>query len=156
MSSASHAAGVCIEKFDSATHLSACIDVMRSSIPDFFVAEDLHTFVTWLRARSCPFLVCRREEEVVGCGGYSVKLERDVGWLRWGMVRRDLHGEGIGSGLLRERLSRLIDLQVRTVRVDTSQHSQGFFLRHGFKVLATHPDGYWHGHDRVEMIRLLS
>lgn len=144
---------ILIEEFNLAGDLSACMDVMRTNVPASFVKDDMDTFESWLRASRCPFLVCRRKGELIGCGGYSVDSGNDVGWLRWGMVRRDQHRRRVGSSILRERLARLGELGVRTVRVDTSQHSQGFFLRHGFGVLATHPDGYWEGHDRVEMIR---
>lgn len=132
-----------------------CLDLMQTNIPRSFLAEDLADFGQWLKTRECPFFVCWRGNEIVGCGGYSLKPEAN-GQLRWGMVRQSCHREGLGSYLLCIRVARMRSEGVRDLYVDTSQHSEGFFVGHGFRVISRLRNGYGPGHDRVDLHRHLS
>jgi len=127
-----------------------CLDLMQGNIPRYFLAEDLSDFEQWLMTRKCPFFVCWLGNEIVGCGGYSL-TPNATGRLRRGMVRQSCHREGLGSYLLCVRIARMRSEGVRDLYVDTSQHSEGFFLRHGFRVISRLQNGYGPGHDRVEL-----
>jgi N-acetylglutamate synthase-like GNAT family acetyltransferase len=70
------------------------------------------------------------------------------------MVERSKHRRGIGGLLLRWRIAAIEKSGVTTIRANTSQRSQGFFERHGFRVLRVVPDGFAAGIDRVEMTRI--
>ncbi|MEJ2205260.1 MAG: GNAT family N-acetyltransferase [Gemmatimonadota bacterium] len=133
--------------------LGACLAVFDSNVPRFFRSEERGEFASYLRALPGPYVVLRMEDrEVVACGGYAVREEAAVGDLCWGMVRRDLHGLGLGRALARLRLGALrADPRARRVELNTSQHTVGFYEAMGFRTLAVQPDGYGPGLDRCQM-----
>ena len=128
---------------------------MNSNIPHSFLEQDLWQFEQWLSTSHTPYFVCLRDGEVVACGGYSIDPQ-SIGWLRWGLVRRDCQRSGIGSFLLEERFNYLARQPlVLEVRVATSQHSEGFFRHHGFRILEWLPNRFGPGYDRVELSHAL-
>ena len=68
------------------------------------------------------------------------------------MVDQNLHRQGLGKALLLERLNWIRQQpSAKTVHLDTTPFSRGFFERFGFKVTAITPNGYAEGFDRVDM-----
>jgi ribosomal protein S18 acetylase RimI-like enzyme len=131
----------------------ACLAVFDSNVPRFFTPEERGEFASFLRALPGPYLVLRLEDrEVVACGGHAVREGAEAGDLCWGMVRRDLHGQGLGAALMRLRIDALrADSRVRHAELNTSQHTVGFYEGLGFHIVGVQPDGYARGLDRYEM-----
>lgn len=72
------------------------------------------------------------------------------------MVRLERHRKGLGRALLHARIDAAKkDPGVRVIRLDTSQHTTGFYERFGFHITGVEPDGYGPGLDRCEMRREL-
>jgi predicted GNAT family N-acyltransferase len=138
---------------------AGCISIMMSNMPACFLATDVTQLESWLTTPHKQFFVCVVAGVVVACGGYSQEPDTQAMWLRWGMVDAAHHGLMIGTHLLRYRLAHLAR-SVRdvppSVSVATSQHSQGFFGKHGFVVCSWQPNWFGPGHDRVEMTRELT
>lgn len=134
---------------------TACLAVMRSNVPGFFLERELDEYELWLASRSSPYLVIvAATGEVLACGGYAVDAPSGIAGLTWGMVAAQHQRRGLGSLLLDERIARIArDPKVREIRLDTSQHSRGFFERHGFEVSDARRDGYGPGLDRIELRR---
>ncbi|HEU4743569.1 MAG TPA: GNAT family N-acetyltransferase [Meiothermus sp.] len=131
---------------------AACLKVFDSNVPKYFSTEEREEFKTFLKLPSCVYLVLEQSGQIVGCGGYYVHQEGGQGDLCWGMVRRELHGTGLGKRLLLERLGRIVqNPQVTSIRLDTSQHTRGFFAKLGFVTLAIVPNGYGPSLDRYNM-----
>lgn len=130
----------------------ACITILQSNTPRFFGPDEVTEFAEFLHQPNCTFLVVTDQDKVCGCGGYY--REGSEGWLCWGMVRRDLHGTGIGKKLLLERLSRLFsDTEVKTVANNTSQHARPFFEHFGFSAEGpATPNGFSEGLDAVKLV----
>jgi ribosomal protein S18 acetylase RimI-like enzyme len=133
--------------------IDACVALMRNNTPEFFTRSELAGFEGWLRSNTSPYLVIEDDRsQLIACGGYRVDVGDKSAGLTWGMVARSKHRQGIGSLLLRERLKRIAaDGRVLDVVLDTSQHSRGFFQRHGFRVVSIQADGYGPGLDRCDM-----
>lgn len=133
--------------------LGACLAVFDSNVPRYFDPRERPVFTEFLGALPGPYLVLRLEEgEVVACGGYAVREEAEAGDLCWGMVRRDLHGLGLGRALLNLRIDALReDSRVGHVELNTSQHTVAFYEGLGFRTVGVEPDGYAPGLDRCEM-----
>lgn len=139
------------------TDLPACLEVFDSNIPKYFAPEEREEFTTFLKLPSCVYLVLEEEGKIMGCGGYYLVRERQEAGLCWGMVRNELHGTGLGKLLLLERLNRIVEHpKASFIRLDTSQHTFGFFEKLGFEVEKITPDGYWKGLDRYDMKLLLN
>ena len=69
------------------------------------------------------------------------------------MVRDDSHGQGLGTRLTGYCLDRLRQRpEVRQVRLDTSQHTEVFYARHGFAVVGRTQGGFTPGLDEVKML----
>lgn len=133
-----------------ATDRPACLALFAGNVPRFFAPEELPEFEAFLRAPAGDYVVVEREGEVLGCGGCYVR--EGIGRLSWGLVSRAHHGQSLGRALLAWRLQRLwVDHGVSEVAIDTSQHTAGFFARHGFRVTRHLPDGYGPGLDQVSM-----
>jgi len=89
----------------------------------------------------------------MGCGGFEMTGPHQVD-LNWGMVHREFHRHGYGTALLRYRLERIRRLFGEVIiRVETSQHSKGFFEKYGFETKETKLDGFGPAIDYVLMIR---
>lgn len=126
--------------------------VFGSNVPDFFREGERLDFEAFLLDLPGPYLVVERTGTVVGCGGYAVRAGEGIADLCWGMIRRELHGVGLGTLLTTRRLGlALRDSAVRSVSLRTSQHTVGFYEKLGFTVASVLLDGFGPGLDRCEM-----
>jgi predicted GNAT family N-acyltransferase len=131
---------------------AACLKLFDSNTPKYFGVEERPGFEKFLQRQPCPFFVVEFQELVIACGGYCQEKNSDSIVLAWGMVRNDLHRQGVGTFLLRERLKAIFhEVPAAKVIIDTSQHSQSFFARFGFKATKLTPDYYAPGLHRIDM-----
>jgi GNAT superfamily N-acetyltransferase len=129
-----------------------CMNVFESNMPRYFAEWERDEYASYLskHASTEPYFVCKNDCSIVGCGGYFF----DGNWagLSWGMVLNDSHGQGIGSALLQHRLECLQQSRNNIqVRIDTSQHTQGFYEHHGFKMVGKVENGYTQGLHKIFM-----
>jgi predicted GNAT family N-acyltransferase len=131
---------------------AACFEIFDGNTPPFFDPTERPDLVIFLEKPPCPFFVLEQDGQVIACGGYCKQENGDI-VLAWGMVRRDLHKNGLGSLLLVKRIERILaeDPQTRIV-VDTSQHTCAFFERHGFKITGQQNNYYGPNLHRIDMI----
>ena len=134
----------------SRTDRDACIAIFSSNLPRYFDTSELTDFEAFLESPTGDYFVVEIENRVVACGGFSAS--NGTGRLTWGMVSRDNQGTSIGKSLLAHRIDLLFLLpEVRVITIDTSQHTEGFFSRHGFRTTSVSPNGFGRGIDQVSM-----
>ncbi|MEH3122505.1 MAG: GNAT family N-acetyltransferase [Sphingomonas phyllosphaerae] len=134
---------------------AACLALFNGNTPAFFAAEERVDFAAFLdtHAADWAFQVVERCGTIVACGGHRVAADGETAGFCWGMVDHRQHRSGIGRILTQSRLDAARATPgVRQVRLDTSQHTQGFYARFGFEVERVVPDGYAPGLDRVDML----
>lgn len=134
---------------------AACAGVFDSNVPKYFAEVERAGFLSWLDSAALYWVIELADRGVVACGGYEpVEQRREWAALCWGMVRRDLHGLGLGTILLRERLQRIdADPGFAATVIETTQFSSGFYARHGFAISRFQRDGFAPGYDLLEMRR---
>jgi ribosomal protein S18 acetylase RimI-like enzyme len=133
----------------------SCLDIFDGNAEAFFSPGDRTEFERFLDAPPGFFGVLEDEAcKLVACGGIRLVGgdQADTASLTWGMVGPMSQGLGFGKALLRHRLARLADLPtVRRIVLNTSQKTVGFYLKHGFHVLESIPNGYRAGLDRINL-----
>lgn len=129
------------------------MEVFDTNVPDFFLAEERQEYASFLEALPGPYFVLVDDSlGVIGCGGYALKPSTGTADLCWGMVRKELHGRGVGRMLTRLRLNGLAkEPEVREIALNTSQHTEAFYKGLGFRTIEIQADGYGPGLDRCEM-----
>lgn len=135
-----------------AKDLNAVVAIFRSNIPKYFgpgEEQGLHDFLRDTRAED--YYVVEVDGEIVGSGGIALNDDKTVS-LCWGMIRRDHLGTGLGKELTRFR----IDLSAEKYRgmamvISTSQHTEGFYKKFGFRTVEHTPDGFGPGIDICRM-----
>ena len=141
----------------SADDLAACLAVFDSNVPKFFDVSERAGFEEFLAGNRWPYIVLEHAGEIVGCGGWAPEEDGALIAMTWGMVRRTLHGSGLGRFLLMYRVREAAKMPgAERVRLSTSQHTAGFFQKLGFKVAETRKDGFAPGIDRIEMVMILN
>ncbi|MGD8978081.1 MAG: GNAT family N-acetyltransferase [Gammaproteobacteria bacterium] len=131
---------------------SRCLDVFSSNVPRYFQEHERSEFETFIDTSGCPYFVLALPEGVVGCGGYGQRETGAPADLCWGMVAAAHHGSRLGEFLLLGRLAAIVRDQVAaSVRLVTTQHTDGFFRRYGFEIRSRVADGYGPGLDKVSM-----
>lgn len=135
-----------------------CLAVFDSNVPEYFRDFERESFAAFLDDLPGPYLVIEDDDgAIVGCGGYAVVPETRAADLCWGMVRRSLHGTGLGRLLTDARLDRIRrDPAAEAVALNTSQHTRGFYERRGFVTEKVTPDGFAPGLDRCDMRLVLA
>ena len=129
-----------------------CLDVLKSNVGKFIAAWEVDEYEKYLKtqAHQESYFVVLDGKEVVACGGYGIV--NGTAFLSWGLVRRNRHGEGIGTLLLSYRLNRIsTDYSGLPLKIDTSQNTQGFYQKFGFYPTKVVNDGYDKGLDKVYM-----
>lgn len=141
-------------------HRSECLRIYDSNCPKYFLPEERPDFEDWLnKHEEQPFWVMQHEGSIIGCGGVFLSQPSDpvdfadeVGF-GWGMVARDLHGQGFGKALSQHRLQYLHQHHPnRPIVLRTSQHTYPFFEKLGFVVHQMLPDGFGQGMDKYIMV----
>ncbi len=133
-----------------------------SNCPAYFAPSERADYEAFLSdpADHGTYFVLEQGGEVVACGGVwqGGNLPEDIGGLSWGMVRGDLHGQGIGTALVTLRLAWIRERwpSVREVQIETSQRTEGYYARQGFRVLGRTPDGFAPGLDEIKMVLKLA
>ncbi|MBB6506433.1 putative GNAT family N-acyltransferase [Sphingomonas endophytica] len=143
-----------VRAYDAADR-AACLALFDGNTPTFFAAGERSDFAGFLdaHAASWAFQVVERSGAIVACGGHRAAADGETAGFCWGMVDRAQHRTGLGRILTQARLDAARATPgVRQVRLDTSQHTQGFYARFGFVVERVVPDGYSPGLDRVDML----
>ncbi|NQZ11742.1 MAG: GNAT family N-acetyltransferase [Algicola sp.] len=131
---------------------SQCIDAFDSNVGKYFDLTERKEFIEFLDSLNdlSTYFVCIRDGRVVACGGVDKKST--IASLDWGMVHRDFHGQGLGTHLTDFRLSQLkADNTIDLVTIETSQHTEGFYIKRGFITTKVVKNGFGQGIDCVYM-----
>ncbi len=129
-----------------------CLKIFDSNLDKYFDFSEREMYSDYLDSLDddAPYYICVLNGEVIACGGYDASSK--VGSLKWGMVLRSFHGKGVGSKLTDFRLSLLLGNEdVKLVKIDTSQHTAGFYAKRGFVSTNIVKDGFGEGIDCVTM-----
>ena len=133
--------------------LEAVVEIFRSNIPKYFgpVEEPgLRSFLADVRCEH--YYVGEIDREVIAAGGIALNENQTVS-LCWGMVRAEYLGTGLGRQLTEYRIERSKEFfGGRPLFISTSQHTQGFYEKFGFRLTKHEPDGFGPGIDICEML----
>lgn len=145
-------ATVTVEPFGNRHH-EACLAIFESNVPRYFRPHERQEFESFLASLPGPYLVLVSPTgTALACGGYAVD-DTGAADLCWGMVRREEHGRGLGRALTQMRIAELTkDDRVRSIALQTSQHTSEFYERLGFLTMRIVENGYAPGLDRHDMM----
>ena len=131
----------------------AVVDVFRSNIPKYFTPDEESGLHDFLGKYADDYYVIELGGDVVGAGGIAFNdIDPPTVSLCWGMVRRDHLGTGLGKMLTQFR----IELAARKypglpLTIGTSQHTEGFYKKFGFRTVEHTPNGFGPGIDNCRM-----
>ena len=130
-----------------------CVKIFESNMPKFFATEERQLFIDFLdNDIEGNYYVVKKDGEIVACGGIFLDKRDNEAGLSWGMVHAGHHKKGIGKIFTEYRIVRLKEVYPdHTWKVDTSQHTAGFYLKRGFKTIEVIPDGFAKGLDKYVM-----
>ena len=119
--------------------LPALHAIYQSNIPDF-LPDDPEVVRECIQETSPNYFVIEINGEVVAGGGVELAEGCSDATLYMGIVRRDLHGQGLGTLLM---LLRLAWTEGNPGRVWLMIHekTRGFYERFGFRKVHDHPWG---------------
>lgn len=132
--------------------LESVVAVFRSNIPKYFGPSEEQGLRDFLAdVRSEDYFVVELDGEIVGAGGIAPNDDDTVS-LCWGMIRKDHLGTGLGKRLTEFRIERSREkFGAAAMVISTSQHTQGFYEKFGFRLTEHTPDGFGPGIDICKM-----
>ena len=133
--------------------LPRVIDVFRSNIPKYFGSGEERGLLDFLAEYPDDYFVCEIGVEIIGAGGFAFNNgdEKTVS-LCWGMIHSRFLGTGLGRKLTEFRIDAARDIHGGLpIVISTSQHTQGFYEKFGFKLTKHVADGFGPGIDVCEM-----
>ena len=133
--------------------LEAVVEIFRSNIPKYFGPGEesgLRSFLESDPVRG-DYFVGEVAGDVVGAGGIALNDDRTVS-LCWGMLRAAHLGKGLGRELTEFRIQKAREqFGDLPLVISTSQHTQGFYEKFGFRLVEHTPDGFGPGIDICKM-----
>src|SRR5262249_51253440 len=130
----------------------ACLRVLDSNVPEYFLASDREEVARFLddldRMGVRYFVVEDEAGRIVACGGVAVDDVTKDARMCWGMVERALHRRSIGRMLLEARLATAKELGAKTASLATISKVEGFFAHEGFAFTSGEDDHYGPGMHR--------
>lgn len=125
------------------------LQALSSNMPTYFHPSEAEAFKCYL-TQSTNYFVFLEEEKIVG--GCGAEVDDTTGKVSWSFVASSWQGQGIGNVLLRHCIGILQqDSQVQKIVVRTSQLTNRFFEKYGFKEQYREKDFWAPGLDLVYM-----
>lgn len=132
-------------------YFQSCLEMFKRNIPDYFHESETEDFIKYLESfADGQYWVCEKNGKTIGAGG--IRVVGDVGRLVYGFIDPDYHRQGFGRELLNFRLQKLAEIfEVKTIKIDTTPQSSGFFKNCGFTEDRIIQNGISDGLDMVDM-----
>jgi GNAT superfamily N-acetyltransferase len=127
----------------------ACLEIFDANCPAFFAENERSDYAAFLASAPGHYEVCEIEGGIAGAYGLAPH-EGDMA-LRWILLSPETQGRGLGTAIMHRVLDELRRRGVPRLHIAASHRSAAFFARFGARELATIPDGWGPGMDRVEM-----
>ena len=134
----------------------------QTNVPKFFTKEEVNEFADFLdryvllekaKPQRTFYYVILLDDIIVGSGGFGDRYGNGRLTLTWGLLHKKYHKKGLGKALLLHRLENAAKVYPNAkVFLDTTQHTQGFFAKFGFKVEKISKDYYAEGMHRYDMV----
>jgi GNAT superfamily N-acetyltransferase len=134
----------------------ACLALLRSNVPDYFVAADEADYGSFLERLPGRYFVAAGDDgRILAAGGIAAEADGTTATLCWGIVSAAHQRAGIGSRLLTHRLEVFLPEHpgIARLRVNTTQKVQAFFEKHGFVAVEVKPFAYGPDLHHVRMER---
>nr|WP_276604340.1 GNAT family N-acetyltransferase [Nannocystis pusilla] len=133
----------------------ACLELLRSNTPEHFSLAEEADLARFLDALPGPYFVVEDGGRIIASGGIAGERDGITATLCWGMVDASRQRAGVGSKLLIHRVETFLAErpQIRQLQTHTSQKVQGFYAKHGFRVVEVRPHGFGPDLDHVHMMR---
>ena len=120
---------------------SACEDVFRSNIPEYFAEKEIPGFVDSLNHPNDLFEVMLLDWHVIGLGGIWTSEERKEARLCYGIIHQNYQKRGYGRLLLERRLEKINSYGfVTKITHETGEGTYKFFERYGFETVRIDKD----------------
>jgi ribosomal protein S18 acetylase RimI-like enzyme len=131
---------------------AACMAVFNSNVGGSFIESERAQFARYLDELPGPYFVVEDGNEIIACGGFAPGDDPRTADLCWGMVRYDRQRSGIGNVLTTHRIEEIRKTNMfRDVMLRTSQDTEAFYERLGFKTERIVENGIAPGMDTYEM-----
>ncbi|HKP71210.1 MAG TPA: GNAT family N-acetyltransferase [Pyrinomonadaceae bacterium] len=131
--------------------LEDVVAIFRSNIPKYFGPIEEPGLRDFLAIRTEDYFVGEVNGEIVAAGGIALNEDQTVS-LCWGMVRQDHLGTGLGRKLTEFRVQMSIEKHGKLpLVISTSQHTQAFYEKFGFRLTEHEPNGFGPGIDTCKM-----
>lgn len=140
-----------VEKYNP-TDKNDCNEIFKSNIPDFFSQLELTGFKNWLDKNDCPdFYILKNYGQIIGFGGFY--FENGQARLVYGIIDREHQNIGHGKFLTDYRINKIREKDRGIpIGLETTQLTNKFFEKFGFKTIEILPNYYYDRFDKYEMI----
>ena len=133
---------------------AALIEIFHRNTPVWFHVSELADLENYLMKHSHQnYFVAELNDKVICSGGFFFMNEtKSEGRLAWLMIDPAYHGKGVGRKIVEHCLILIRkEKSVKIISVRTSQLTDKFYARFGFKTIATKKDYWAPGMDLVHM-----
>ena len=128
------------------------ISLIRLNTPQYFDVAEEAGFSTYLDKEIETYFVFEQDDRIIGCGGINYELESKTAIISWDIIHPNFQGIGIGNKLLLHRIAAIKKNQlIDTITVRTSQHTDKFYEKGGFKLEFITKDYWAKGFDLYQM-----
>ena len=119
------------------------LKLLHLNTPKYFHPEEEQGFIDYLDNELEDYFVIDNAGEVIGVGGINYFPEEKSAYISWDIIHPHHQGKGLGKQLLEHRLQILgSKSEVQVIVVRTTQLTDKFYEKSGFKLKQTKKD-YW-------------
>ncbi len=128
------------------------INLIKLNTPQYFDKTEQASFNNYLENEIETYFVVVEDDKIIGCGGINYENNSTTGIISWDIIHPNFQGKGIVKKLLLHLISEIKKNQlIKIILVRTSQHTDKFYEKGGFKLDFITKDYWAKGFDLYQM-----
>ena len=133
--------------------IESVMEIIQLNTPKFFAPHEEQEFRDFLKSNIELYYVYEIDGKIIASAGLNFSPDKKEAFLSWGMVLPVYQGKGIGTQMTMHRLEVLQNMEsVEKVTLKTSQFTNEFYAKRGFKEVKRVKDFWAKGLDLVQMV----
>lgn len=119
------------------------INLLHLNIPKYFDEAEAEGLVYYLDHQIEEYFVVEEDGSTIGCGGINYEDDSKTAVISWDIIHPQYQGKGLGRKLTEFRIQHIKSIStIQQIIVRTSQHTDKFYEKMGFKLIEIKKD-YW-------------